>query len=122
MSGSSPNNRMSGSSPNNRCTGAGSPPVTVSGFSPLQYWRGNFAHIPGQGDQSLTSNLTSFHPTDGQTSVKVTPKYWQVRCGVQLANAGSNGFAGEGFVLLATDGTKYTFNWMTSRLVTPVKK
>jgi RHS repeat-associated protein len=109
--------------PNNRCTGASqfmAPPDANTGqgnFYAREYWRGNSLYVPGHGQQTLlkpSSNMPV--PSDGQTTRMVTSTFWQIRCLPQLANGGaSTGFSGEGFVALAPDGTKYFFDWMTSR-------
>lgn len=120
--------QVGGSSPDNRCSGASSPvPPSITNYDQQNgtsytwagpmYWRGNTVYVPGVGSQEVLVSNVMPSPSDGQTTKYYTSKFWQLRCGVSLANAGSNGFAGEGFLVLAPDGTKYTFNWMTSRAV-----
>jgi len=116
--------RVSGASPDNRCSGTTTQvPVTVqyggSTFTGYQYWRGNVLYVPGVGAQQILRPAVPGLPTpaDGGLTKFYTSKFWQIRCGVTLANPAGPGVSGEGFLALAPDGTKYTFNWATTRTV-----
>jgi hypothetical protein len=114
--------------PLNRCsvigqqTGSqyGSQRVVGDPASPTQYeapevpWRGLVMHVPGEGDQVmlLASLAASHRPTSGGPYHWVTNKDWWVSCLTAVANPGGSG---EGFMAIAPDGTKYTFNWMSKR-------
>lgn len=103
-------------SPTNRCSYGNLRPkgVTVSGFTwrSEMFWHGDTLYVPGAGGQAILQGNTLPQPADGLSKF-ATSRAWQVRCGVTVANPGS--FSGEGFVVLSPDGTKYTFNQMTSR-------
>ena len=117
-----------GASPNNRCSGTTTQlPATVTAqpsgatFTGNQYWRGNVLYVPGVGNQNILRRVDPAppavplpQPADGLTKFH-TSKLWQIRCGVALANSNGDDITGEGFLALAPDGTKYTFNWMTTR-------
>ena len=117
--------RVGGPSPFARCSAAPSdlnpPPATttVDGapsayqFAGEDYWNGNSLSIPGVGDQTMLVRTAenTLIPTDGQSYPWTTLNHWQLRCLPALANSA----LGEGFFALGTDGSKYTFNWMTSR-------
>ncbi len=84
-------------------------------YFPRDYWHGYQLHVPGSGDQDLLVNdaANSFVPTTGETFYWSTREQWHITCGVQ-ANPGSSE-TGEGFVALAPDGTRYTFNHFVRR-------
>jgi RHS repeat-associated protein len=110
--------QVAGASPDSRCSSGGQVPVAVQyggrTFTGNQYWGGNTLYVPGAGTQSIlrpTQPTSLPKPADGLTKF-YTSKFWQIRCGVSLANG-----TGEGFLALAPDGTKYTFDWMTTRNV-----
>ena len=115
--------RVSGPNPNARCStpfnSITPPDAVVSGtvggriFPGADYWAGNSLSVPGQGSQMLLarSPANTLVPTDGQNYPWATLSHWQVRCLPSLAS----GEAGEGFLALAPDGSKYTFNWMAKR-------
>ena len=108
--------QVEGSQPNNRCSGVtnGLPP-TIGNWNGAQYTRGHMRYVPESGTQSLLVPGNVPRPTDGQTSRYVTSRFWQIRCLPAIANA-SAGYPGEGFIALSPDGTKYYFDWMTTRV------
>ncbi len=107
-----------------RCSRYG-PPLTlvfqqIGVFEPDEYWHGNFLHMPGQGDEELL--LASGHaPNDGNTYPVVTKSGAAVRC-VALAPTSEAGSQGEGFEVVAADGTVYTLNQMVSRTEENISK
>ena len=103
------------SSGTNRCTTFTAPPAVSGGggkwWPSFDYWQGNFLYIPGIGSQEVLRKSTALlSPTDGNSYTLATQKLWMIRCLPTLLNG-----TGEGFLAIAPDGTKYTFNWMASR-------
>jgi RHS repeat-associated protein len=111
------------SNPQLRCSSASPPPAVASAFAgwgisyyPEQYWRGNQVNIPGKGSYPLLAlPAQRTRPADGRTYYWTTKSNWRIAC-VPLANG-----AGEGFLVILPDGTKYTFDWISSRKVAAVK-
>lgn len=119
--------------PNNRCSvvgqlkadgtgpASGAPPMALGTrswhFPAGMYWSGYDMHVPG-GDQSLLKATESYplnqKPTTGGPYHWTTNKDWWVSC-VAAANV-----AGEGFVAVSPEGTKYTFDWLGKRKVNSV--
>lgn len=80
---------------------------------PEQYWHGNVVEIPGKGELPLLGLPTDrTRPADGKTYYWTTKENWRVTCTSTLKNA-----TGEGYVVVLPDGTRYTFDWMSSRKV-----
>lgn len=113
--------------PQQRCSASdwskAPPPAVPSAFTswsiyyyPEQYWRGNTIHIPGKGSGPMLY-LPSTHsrPTDGRTYFWTTKNHWRIAC-VPLKNG-----PGEGFLVVLPDGTRYTFDWMSSRKAAALK-
>ena len=111
----------------NRCSQFSPPPLTsvVAGnktysVNPYQYWDGHHLYIPGSGEQSLLSRYQSpgnpatpsntIQPSDGYAYPIVTKQHWQIRCLATMERG-----AGEGFLALAPDGTRYQFDHMVVR-------
>jgi hypothetical protein len=68
-------------------------------------------YIPGAGSQELlatNATINPHQPTDGKTYRWVTGSQWYVSC----LTATANNYPGEGFLALAPDGTRYTFDWV----------
>lgn len=82
-------------------------------FPPKVYWGGISMHVPGAGTQLVLKPSANYgqRPSDGKTYPWVTGQHWQLGCLSSLANS----TAGEGFVALAPDGTRYYFNWMVAK-------
>jgi len=111
--------------PQQRCSVSGvnamTPPVLHSIFRPdlgsftyyesQQYWAGNQINIPGVGEEPLLY-LPADHarPSTGGPYYGTTRSNWQVSCLPAILNG-----TGEGFLVTLPDGTKYTFNWLSSR-------
>ncbi len=117
-----------GGNPEARCSAfAGAPDALVTTPSPNdpatavtttipwdQYSIGYRLAVPGYGRRELlkrAANNTA-HPSSGSWPI-VTNDWWMIGCQPTLAT-GSPG-TGEGFVALAPDGTKYTFDWLALR-------
>lgn len=106
-----------------RCSYYG-PPLTLvfqtGVFEPDEYWHGNFLHMPGGGDEELLS-ASGHVPNDGSVYPIVTKNGAAVRC-VALASTSEAGSQGEGFEVVAADGTVYTLNHMVSRAEDHISK
>jgi hypothetical protein len=65
-------------------------------------------HIPGEGDRELLHLATTLHPVPSSNG----PHPWTTRDGYRLRckSTTSNGYPGEGFIAVAPNGTKYTFD------------
>ena len=84
------------------------------------FWHGNTLHLPGQGEQTMLLALTSNtnRPSAGGPFYWTTNKHWWFSClGATKNNAG-----GEAFVAHAPDGTKYQFDWLSTRYASVVTK
>jgi YD repeat-containing protein len=117
-----------GASPNARCSAfAGAPAATVATPSPLdaratvtttipweQYSTGYRVAVPGYGRRELLQRApaNTEHPAAGTYPI-VTNDWWMVSCLPNLDVDSPD--HGEGFLAIAPDGTKYTFNWLAMR-------
>jgi hypothetical protein len=126
---------VAGASPNARCSAfAGAPDATVSTPSQQhpgqtittaipweQYSTGYRVAVPGYGRRELLKRAAgnNEHPASGTYPI-VTNDWWMVSCLPNL-DAGSPG-QGEGFLAIAPDGTKYTFNWLATRPYVPLSR
>lgn len=92
--------------------------TTYTSFEPSQYWSGNQINIPGLGEEPLLYlPATQSRPGDGRTYHGTTRSNWRVSCLPSVLNG-----AGEGFLVVLPDGTRYTFNWMSSRRVSALRE
>lgn len=115
-----------------RCSDFRSPPVvggsfgSLAEFDPSEYWRGTHLYVPGVGDQEVLVRMAGTWPVpaDGLSYPLVTTGKWMIGCLPGIANpSADNAFdRGEGFQVLAPDGTRYRFDWMVRRTVNPVTK
>lgn len=80
-------------------------PKTDSPFTLREIWHGNQMHIPGAGEQEVLF-ATGTVPGDGQTYTRGAKGFYRFRCKANTAN----GYPGEGFIAIDTNGTKYTFD------------
>ncbi|MEP6899277.1 MAG: RHS repeat-associated core domain-containing protein [Rhodanobacter sp.] len=109
-----------GSTPYARCSHFSAPPTIIgwqgnADWEPHSWWAGDQLIIPGEGSQDLLVRASSnpLAPTGGAANYPiVTTKNWMISCGV-LTDDETNG--GEGFMVLAPDGTKYTLNHLVYR-------
>ncbi|MGH8052171.1 MAG: hypothetical protein ACREPB_16030, partial [Arenimonas sp.] len=104
----------------NRCTNFERPyPTGV--IQVEDYWSGTKLYFPGQGDLDIL-RLNSLPkvtlPSDGNNYVLGTKSFHRIRCKSTTAN----GFAGEGFVVLDSNGVKYTFDIGLTRQAGVIKK
>ncbi|GAA0264612.1 hypothetical protein [Rhodanobacter caeni] len=102
-----------------RCSLFGAPPtVHQTGsvdWEPATWWTGYQLLIPGSGSQDLLSRASenTLSPNmSGKTFPIVTKQNWMIGCGVLTDNETDGG---EGFLAIAPDGTKYTFNHLVYR-------
>lgn len=109
-----------------RCSQFQTPPSASTGGNPAalaqpdKFWSGYHLYVPGSGDQTMlgryaspgnpTSPPNTLMPTDGVQYPVVTKSHWQFSCLTSMERG-----AGEGFVALAPDGTRYQFDHMVSR-------
>ena len=109
----------------NRCsimgpTQAVPPTATNQGinFAGDEFWSGNSIYIPGVGSQEMMALAAGNPVPDTGASFRwVTNNQWHFYCKATLANG-----TGEGFIALAPDGTRTTFDWMVSRTTHVVTK
>ena len=106
-----------GSAPNARCSSAtfAPPDVSMAGnvwFYSFQFWNGLQLNVPGHGEQGLLTRPTGapLPVPAGNWTALTTKDQWHFACLSSL----QSGQAGEGFLALAPDGTKYWFDWMVS--------
>jgi RHS repeat-associated protein len=101
----------SGTLSGKRSSDAGPVPV-YNYFYATEYWQGNFLRVPGYAPQEVLKRAAGnpSAPTDGNSYPLVTRDHWQLRCLSSLKYG-----AGEGFLAIAPDGTKYQFDWMATR-------
>ena len=93
---------------------------TIIDVSPDAFWHGNHIEVPGHGSQELLRRLAPFTlqpspPAGVQLAGSVafplvTKRMWQIGCLPTLLNG-----AGEGFVAISPEGTRYEFNWLVER-------
>jgi len=103
-----------------RCSATGSPaePPDVFGhtgvvFRGSNYWAGNHLYVPGAGDQEVLaygSGENPNQPASGGPYAWATQGQWFFSCLPTLASG--NGHAGEGFLAIDPQGTRYWFDWM----------
>ncbi|MBN8481240.1 MAG: RHS repeat-associated core domain-containing protein [Xanthomonadales bacterium] len=80
-------------------------------FEPEKFWSGNWINIPGHGEEELLSlPFDRIRPSDGVTYLGRTVSEWRIACEPTLQNG-----AGEGFVAVLPDGTRYRFDWIVTR-------
>jgi RHS repeat-associated protein len=113
----------SASNPSARCSIVSAPPGVRSAFSGWDiyyysedYWHGNTIEIPGKGKYPMLARLADNPaPADGDAYRWTTKGNWSISC-IPLRNG-----AGEGFRVTLPDGTRYSFDWMSSRRAAALK-
>lgn len=86
-------------------------PKTDPPFDIQDIWSGYSVHVPGRGTSNLMGHPNASHrPSDGQTRLWLTREFDSFSCTPMVS-----GYPGEGFVMLTTEGVKYTFNIGTTR-------
>jgi YD repeat-containing protein len=91
----------------NRCSQLWFPRVH-SQLNLREIWSGTQMHIPGEGDRELLHLQTTTHPVPTSNG----PHPWTTRDGFRLRckSTTANSYPGEGFIAVAPNGTKYTFD------------
>ncbi|WP_242103082.1 chitinase N-terminal domain-containing protein [Lysobacter sp. M2-1] len=89
----------------NRCDVA-VPPMGAGGLPADEFWSGNYADMPGGGEM-LQATTTWPKPSTGGPYKWVTAGNTYFSCLSSIANG-----TGQGFLAIASDGTKYWFNHM----------
>lgn len=105
---------VGGPSPNARCSSLTPPRNPSAGaFADSDMWSGYHVEIPGVGKEELLSNSVSGVPRPSGNLAYP----WRTESGMQFSclPATQNGLAGESFIGLDREGTRYWFNWATSR-------
>jgi len=104
---------------NARCSLFSAPPTVHRegsvDWEPTSWWTGYQLIVPGSGSQDLLSRASenTLSPNmSGKTFPIVTKQNWMVSCGVLTDNETDGG---EGFLVIAPDGTKYTLNHLVYR-------
>jgi hypothetical protein len=109
-----------------RCSNFGPPPLAVGvnnidAFDPIEFWPGTFLYIPGIGDQQLLIRQTGatipLAPGPASQYPIVTTKFWYASCLANLKNG-----SGQGFLVLAPDGTTYQFDQIVSYRASTLSK
>lgn len=89
------------------------------------YWNGVQAHMPG-GGELLVANQSTPRPTPAPLPTGgykwLTPGLTYFSClgSIQNPTSGAYPYAGEGFLAVTTDGTKYWFDWMAQYYEAPL--
>jgi YD repeat-containing protein len=113
---------VTGNGDTKRCSSFGAPRM-VNGTNgsywvATEFWGGTFLSIPGGGEQRMLSRATDYltAPADSPSAYPlVTSEQWAFSCLPSLANdLSATKTAGEGFIAVAPDGTKYRFDWMVT--------
>lgn len=95
-----------------RCSNPGRPHVGMAKFTANEVWHGYNVHIPGAADEQLLVNANALpNPTAGGPYPWTLKSLGRVSCVSQL----KEGAAGEGFLLVRPDGTRYFFDLMVER-------
>jgi RHS repeat-associated protein len=82
-------------------------------YNSEQYWSGDRITIPGKGQFPLLYLPSDrARPSDGRTYYWTTKSDWRVACVPTLKNG-----SGDGFMVVLPDGSRYTFDWLSSRKV-----
>ncbi|WP_460456966.1 RHS repeat domain-containing protein [Arenimonas alkanexedens] len=100
-----------------RCSNT-QPPTMPGQWNANKVWHGYSMHLPDAGAEMLFVNNKAGvpQPTDGATYPWITKSGYRIKCLSTLASG-----TGEGFLAVAPDGTKFTFNWMVTKEAPPVR-
>ncbi|WP_408951636.1 RHS repeat domain-containing protein [Lysobacter sp. Hz 25] len=97
---------VSGTGTTQRCSQVWYPDVGAP-FSTADIWSGTYMHIPGGGDTEMLLLLANtVVPNDGATYKWGSRSDHRFRCKPNT----SNGYPGEGFIAVDTQGNRYTFD------------
>ncbi|MFY2763387.1 RHS repeat-associated core domain-containing protein [Arenimonas sp. MALMAid1274] len=111
----------------NRCSSHAQPPLPAgSGGTLLEdFWSGTTLTIPGVGG----GEMLALPDTPAKPHLRPTGTQWKwiagsniyVSCLSSVLNGAGNG-AGEGYLAITPDGTKYWFNWMAQTYVPTLRR
>ena len=101
-----------------RCTDASPPPLPIGEaafpekvHSMADFWNGLRLQLPGQeGGELLAAEAGIQVPADGRAYRWTTNTHTRVACLPSIRNG-----AGQGFLAVAADGTRYWFDWMAEQ-------
>ncbi len=97
----------------NGTAATGEPKGQTTQGAPSDFWSGNTLHASGRDQTMLLATLpNSNRPSTGGPYHWVTKDNWWISCLPSIENG-----AGEGFLAVAPNGTKYWFNWSSRRNV-----
>jgi RHS repeat-associated protein len=119
--------RGAGWQPSARCTSVvGQPDVAADGVTFLadEYWRGYTISIPGHDSGMMLKRDPAYTLTPTDASYPwVTTGHTQIKCTDAAGNQVNlqNG-TGQGFFAVTADGTRYRFDWQTTRPFTSMIK
>jgi RHS repeat-associated protein len=108
---------QSSASDNARCSSFGVPGTVLGGgksvWEKSEYWQGAFVYVPGHGAQEMLVRQANNKAAPGPVAQYpvVTTKFWNFSCLPSVKGDTTAGTAGEGFLAIAPDGTKYYFDW-----------
>lgn len=103
-----------------RCTQFRAPPPAQAlqdvnfHWDPTDWWYGYFLIVPGEGSQYVGSGFAS--TINGVSYTLGTKQNWRIACGLTASDGG------EGFLAIAPDGTRYTFNHLIYRPATSLER
>lgn len=104
---------------NNRCSIATTPYIPGGMFTANEVWHGYNVYVPGKIREQMLKDSTGYaDPTDGAVYPWTLKSLGKLSCLQTL----KNGYAGQGFVLRLTDGTKYFFDYPVERTVRSLSK
>ena len=109
------------SSPNRykRCSFPGLPFVEGALINPEEVSHGYRLHMPGAGDEAmLVDHNLNTDPSNGVSYPWVLKSMGRLSCLPTV----KNGYPGEGFLLLTTDGVKYYFDYPVERTALTIRK
>jgi hypothetical protein len=92
--------------PGQRCSGPRMPPIADSAYWPIEYWHGLHANLP-EGGELLEPASGVLMPSGGPYRWVTSGNTW-FSCLSTVRNG-----AGEGFLAITPDGTKYWFDWLS---------
>ncbi|WP_334180583.1 RHS repeat domain-containing protein [Pseudoxanthomonas sp.] len=105
--------QVSGSSPNQRCSTTSTPPAQTY-FPAYHYWNGYRLNTPGQGERPLLARMAGSAiptPSDGDAYPWITKDFWTIKCKPST----KNGYAGEAFIAVSPNGTRYHLDHVITR-------
>ncbi len=105
-----------------RCSTTEPPVVDNPNFAVEDIWHGTHVYLPGAGSEEILVDENAFPAiTGGVAHPWITKGLMRFRCKSTLNNPG-DGFSGQGFIGIAPNGVKYTFDHMISLPTTQIQK